>query len=221
MLLKAQIFRILPYPAMVYSVALIWVLAIVVRAFETVQDAAIIARNLVDLSPNSIGTMATVYPLDHPTLAGQPFGLQEYYASCFGNGSLTLLVLPISLHSQNILHSPTHSASLTISSRHPAASHARVSLIGNVTVFQDWDNVPEEETIKDCYLAQHPDANRWLPNDEEAAHIAYWARFDPKTIYFVGGFGGEHYIGYIPLEIYRNASAERGGAGRVLVKQQL
>jgi hypothetical protein len=44
-------------------------------------------------------------------------------------------------------------------------------LIGNVTVFQDWDNVPEEETIKDCYLAQHPDANRWLPNDEEAAHI--------------------------------------------------
>ena len=36
-----------------------------------------------------------------------------------------------------------------------------------------------------------------------------------------GPFCSEHYIGYIPLEIYRNASAERGGAGRVLVKQQL
>ena len=136
--------------------------------------------------------MATVYPLDHPSMAGtcnslqdyahlvrilrlpfpgQPFGLQEYYASCFSNGSLTLLVLPISRHSQNILHSPVHFASITISSQIPAASHARVSLIGNVTVFQDLGNVPEEETIKACYLAQHPDASRWLPADDEAAHV--------------------------------------------------
>jgi hypothetical protein len=135
--------------------------------------------------------MATVYPLDHPNMAGacislqgyahqkilrlpfpgQPFGLQEYYASCFSNGSLTLLVLPISRHSQNILHSPVHFASITISSQRPAASHARVSLIGNVTVFQDLGNVPEEEAIKACYLAQHPDASRWLPDDDEAAHI--------------------------------------------------
>lgn len=43
--------------------------------------------------------------------------------------------------------------------------------MGNVTIFQDWDNVPEEEEIKACYLAQHPDARRWLPDDEDAAHI--------------------------------------------------
>jgi len=104
-------------------------------------------------------------------LPGQPFGLQEYYASCFNNGSLTLLVLPISRHSQNILHSPGHSASITISSQQPAANHARVSLLGNVTVYQDWDNVPEEEAIKACYLGRHPDASRWLPDDEDAAHI--------------------------------------------------
>jgi len=190
-----------------------------VIAYETVQDAAIISRHMVQRSPNSIGTMATVYPPDHPTMAGQPFGLQEYYASCFSNGSLTLLVLPISRHTQNILHSPMHSASITISSQHPAASHARVSLLGIVTVHQDWNNVPEEEAIKACYLGRHPDASRWLPNDEDAAHIAYWARFDPHSIYFVGGFGDEHYIGYIPLEIYQNASAAMGVAGRVLIEQ--
>lgn len=43
--------------------------------------------------------------------------------------------------------------------------------MGNVTVFRDWDNVPDEEVIKSCYLEQHPDARRWLPHDDKAAHI--------------------------------------------------
>lgn len=43
--------------------------------------------------------------------------------------------------------------------------------MGNVTVFRDWDNVPEEEYVRACYLSQHPDAIRWLPNDDDAAHI--------------------------------------------------
>jgi hypothetical protein len=29
-----------------------------------------ISRNMVDLSPNFIGTMATVYPSNHPSMAG-------------------------------------------------------------------------------------------------------------------------------------------------------
>ena len=43
-------------------------------------------------------------------------------------------------------------------------------------------------------------------------------------MYFVGGFGDEHYIGYIPLELYQRAgsadAANFGVAGRVLVDQQ-
>ena len=38
------------------------------RCNET-QHSATIARGLVDSSPG-IGTMATIYPSDHPTLAG-------------------------------------------------------------------------------------------------------------------------------------------------------
>jgi hypothetical protein len=116
-------------------------------------------------SPNELSTKSVC------GTPGQPFGLQEYYASCFSNGLLTLLVLLICRHSQNILHSPTHSASLTISSQHPAANHAHISLIGKVTVFQDWDNVPDEWAIKTCYLAQHLDSSWWLPNNNKAAHI--------------------------------------------------
>jgi hypothetical protein len=63
-------------------------------AEETVQDAgmsvawrestkfqfalliASIARRLVDLSTNSIGTMATIYSADHPTLSGKYHDIQ-------------------------------------------------------------------------------------------------------------------------------------------------
>ncbi|KAF8650399.1 hypothetical protein AX16_005207 [Volvariella volvacea WC 439] len=125
---------------------------------------------------------------------GQPFSMQEYYArlvcrsarsfrwppqrslmicesSCHKNGSLTLLFLPISRHSRNIQRSPNHHASLSITSEIPAAAHARVSLIGNVIVYQDARTMPNVDDIKRCYLEKHPDARWWLPDDERAAHL--------------------------------------------------
>ncbi|KAI1794146.1 pyridoxamine 5'-phosphate oxidase-domain-containing protein [Ganoderma leucocontextum] len=168
--------------------------------------------------------MATTYPAGHATLAGEPFSLQEYYASCHANGSLTLLFLPISRHSQNILLSPTHAASISIWSDPPAANRKRVSLIGTVTLFPVLEETPELAAIQACYVAQHPDARWWLPGPREP-HIAYWTRFDPHSVYYVGGFGSEHFIGYIPLDMYQTANstaetaAEFGVAGRVLVTQ--
>ncbi|KAJ8696364.1 hypothetical protein PTI98_006241 [Pleurotus ostreatus] len=138
---------------------------------ETVWDAAAIARRLVDNSTNSIGVMATVFPPDHSSSPAQPFAMQEYYASCHTNGSLTLLFLPISRHSQNILHSNHHAASLSVSSALPAARSPRVSLIGNVTVYANTTVVPDRNAIQSCYLARHPDARWWLPDDDDAAHI--------------------------------------------------
>ena len=45
-----------------------------------------------------------------------------------------------------------------------------------------------------------------------------------QSVYYVGGFGSEHFIGYIPLDVYQNASladhaAELGVGGRLLVTQ--
>ncbi|KAG7446315.1 uncharacterized protein BT62DRAFT_919647 [Guyanagaster necrorhizus] len=59
--------------------------------------------------------------------------------------------------------------------------------------------------IKNYYLERHPDAKRWLLGDDEGAHLSYWARFDPESVYFVGGFGGRHYTGFIPMDLYQNA----------------
>lgn len=91
--------------------------------------------------------------------------------SCHHNGSLTLLFLPISRHSKNILQSANRSASLSVTSPHPAARNPRVSLIGSVTVFQDVANTPDEDEIASCYLKRHPDAVHWLPKDKRQPHI--------------------------------------------------
>ncbi|KAI0038783.1 hypothetical protein FA95DRAFT_1505060 [Auriscalpium vulgare] len=151
--------------------------------------------------------MATIYPADHPTLAGAPYAMQEYYANCHANGSLTLILLPISRHAQNILHHPAHSASLSVSSDPPDAARARVALMGDVTLLPD----AAATDVKACYLAEHPDAVEWLPGDDDGAHVAYWARFDPHMVYFVGGFGDEHFIGYIPLPLYQASGSSTLG----------
>lgn len=78
--------------------------------------------------------------------------------------------MPISRHTRNILHSPSHSASLTVWSSPPGASRARVSLIGNVTFLES--SFAVDSGIQDCYLAKHPDAKWWLPDDPDGAHEA-------------------------------------------------
>ncbi|TDL26159.1 hypothetical protein BD410DRAFT_784208 [Rickenella mellea] len=196
-----------------YWLALAWSTSLT-SAFETVEDAASIARTL--MTSTGVGTMATLYPNDHPYLAGEPFALQEYYSSCHTNGSLTLIFMPISRHSQNILHSRNHSASITVWSSPPAASQARVSLMGKVHVFPD--GTGGENSIRECYIKSHPDAKRWLPDNEHGPHTALWARFDPHTIYFVGGFGDEHYIGSIPLPLYQETNPTISVTGRLNVQ---
>lgn len=75
--------------------------------------------------------------------------------------------MPISRHTQNIFKSPTHSATISVSSVHPAASRARVALMGNVTVFREIENTPELEAIQSCYIEKHPDARHWVPGPRE------------------------------------------------------
>ncbi|KAF8315813.1 hypothetical protein DL93DRAFT_2096485 [Clavulina sp. PMI_390] len=95
----------------------------------------------------------------------------------------------------------------------------RVSLMGNLTLLSDdWMHVrgthsgdPSEnqdgddsDELAECYLSYHPDSKWWIPG-RGAFHDVAWARFDPEAVYYVGGFGGTHYIGYIPLDLYQKS----------------
>ncbi|KZT50858.1 hypothetical protein CALCODRAFT_504244 [Calocera cornea HHB12733] len=93
---------------------------------------------------------------------------------CHANGSLTLLFLPLAQNNRNILASPGHSATLTVRVADAddrggrwdsPAARGRVALIGNVTVLGENGAAGG---VEECYVAQHPDAQGWLPGREDA-----------------------------------------------------
>ncbi|KZS98441.1 hypothetical protein SISNIDRAFT_143529 [Sistotremastrum niveocremeum HHB9708] len=159
-----------------------------------------LARASVLLRRSSRPTIQSLRPPD------RPFSLPEYYASCFTNGSLALLLFPISRTAQNIQRSSNHSATFTMWADPPASSRARVALIGSVTPVPTGSY--EQDGIDRCFVKRHPDARGWVPDAKHAPHLSYWARFDPEEVYYVGGFGSEHFIGTIPLDLYQKSGIE-------------
>ena len=102
--------------------------------------------------------------------AGQAFGLMEYYAPCFTNGSLAILFFGISRNGRNILASSNHSATFSVQSppSYSAATKPRVALMGEVTPLpRDFEHSDEFRT---CYLKSHPDASWWVPGNKAGVH---------------------------------------------------
>ncbi|KAF9896671.1 hypothetical protein BX616_006981, partial [Lobosporangium transversale] len=54
-----------------------------------------------------------------------------------------------------------------------------------------------------CFLKQHPEAKWWLPN--RGFHDFKWYHLEIEEIYYIGGFGGIHYIGWIDVDTYYEA----------------
>lgn len=90
-------------------------------------------------------------------------------SSCYQNGSLALVFLPISQNSRNIVKSPTHAASMTVATTPAAAANSRVALLGTVDVFYEIDSGTAAE-LAQCYTESHPDAAVWLPGVPNAPH---------------------------------------------------
>ncbi len=60
----------------------------------------------------------------------------------------------------------------------------------------------------ECFGAQHPDARWWMPGNG-GFHDFKWYSLEVEQVYYVGGFGGAHYIGWIDKQTYLGASARR------------
>lgn len=57
-----------------------------------------------------------------------------------------------------------------------------------------------------CFTSKHRDAKWWLPGN--VIHHSEWARLVVTGVYWIGGFGDRAYIGWIPLEEWRNVTKE-------------
>jgi hypothetical protein len=174
----------------------------------TVREAAKNARQLV--RSETIGTLSSIFPsAAGADLAGEPIGLMDYFADCSGTGDPSLIAMNIATSFRNVL--PTNaSISLSVRKHTPShmfspAAHPRVALIGKL-VIEDAD--AEKKRIEGCFTKRHPDAKWWVPGGK--VHGGFWVRLEVERIYWVGGFGGVAYIGWIPKELYHAVELEEG-----------
>ncbi|CAI2169647.1 18759_t:CDS:10 [Funneliformis geosporum] len=184
--------------------------------YEDETDAAVISRTLV--KEFGVGTLVTIMN-DHEDddVRGYPFGLLDYFSDdCPSTGNPLLL---LSDYQKNIKNARSNEwkASLMIrklskdDTFFPVAE-PRINLFGHL------ERVPDDEVAdaQKCFLAKHPRARFWIPG---VGHEFYFYRFIVHNIYFVGGFGNKHYIGYINNELYHKVKPQSTHrCGRILEK---
>lgn len=87
-----------------------------------------------------------------------------------------------------------------------AANLPRFSLLGYL------ERIPIDSSSSDgkaaalqsCFLKYHPDARYWLPGNR--IHESEWVRLVVTQVYWIGGFGDRAYIGWIPVEEWKNVT---------------
>lgn len=110
---------------------------------------------------------------------------------------------------RNILQAPHHNATFSImdqsaerkSGRLGATDRNRLALFGHVERLTDQNDIDEAAKVFGHY---HKDAKAYYPGN--GPHYAFWARFNVDRVYWLGGFGDTHYIGWLPLDLYTTST---------------
>ncbi|EOD45012.1 putative fmn-binding split barrel-related protein [Neofusicoccum parvum UCRNP2] len=179
----------------------------------TVHESAVMARRILHL--NGLGTLSTIFPgasaqENRPSgVAGTPIGLVDYIADCeHSTGNPTILAIDIATSFKNVAAGSNISLGLnwvppTGQVRSPA-SLPRYSLQGYLEPLSAQDLV--QHAIPACFAKYHPDSVAWYPGSP--IHSSHWVRFVVQDVYWIGGFGDRAYIGWIPVEEWRNVTRQ-------------
>jgi hypothetical protein len=186
-------------------------------------ESAVMARRILHLT--TLGTLSTVFPTPKslenrpPGLQGMAIGLMEYISDCETTGNPTLLSVDVATSFKNAAAGSNISLSVQwtppyLPRSNPyhkptplpysAANLPRFSLIGYLEKV-DEDSV-EELPLVECFTHVHPDARLWIPGNK--VHHSEWVRMVVQEVYWIGGFGDRNYIGWIPVEEWRNVTKE-------------
>lgn len=170
------------------------------------RDAAIQeARNFV--YANGFGTLSTVNQADFE-FSAYPAGQVEYYCDS-GDSDASLLMIRVDMSSafRNIhLGSPS---SFSIRTGDKPNCQTPIELAANHRIILYGEFTDCEPTFAEIqrFFAMHPDARAWRPGSI-GFHQTFWTKFVVSGIYYIGGFGGEHYIGKLPVDKYKDAVPE-------------
>ncbi|KAK4187314.1 pyridoxamine 5'-phosphate oxidase-domain-containing protein [Podospora australis] len=88
------------------------------------------------------------------------------------------------------------------------AALPRFSLLGYIEPIKGGDDRSTEigSRLATCFTQSHPDAKWWLPGNR--IHESHFVRLVVEQVYWIGGFGDRAYIGWIPVEEWRNVTRE-------------
>ncbi|KAI1417398.1 pyridoxamine 5'-phosphate oxidase-domain-containing protein [Hypoxylon sp. FL1857] len=196
----------------------------------TSYESAVLGRRILALTP--LGTLATVFPdssrgRQPDGLGGMPLGLLEYVADCEEDGNPTFLAIKIETTFKNVQGGSNISLAQQWTPPYPPDKRIKSS-------FFDWlfgrehsskDRVPysavnlprysllgyiekidpaSTKALSSCFVDTHPDAKYWLPGNQ--IHESEFVRLVVTQIYWIGGFGDRAYIGWIPVEEWKNVT---------------
>ncbi|EPQ26957.1 uncharacterized protein PFL1_05592 [Pseudozyma flocculosa PF-1] len=83
-------------------------------------------------------------------------------------------------------------------------SKGRATFFGHFELLDETSTAPgtDRDDLSRCFLSHHRDASHWAPGAKESPHVPFWARFVVGRIYWVGGFGDEHFIGWLSRDLW-------------------
>ncbi|KUJ23431.1 uncharacterized protein LY89DRAFT_635727 [Mollisia scopiformis] len=168
-------------------------------------------------------------------LGGLPIGLTDYISDCEGTGDPTILAINIATSFKNAAAGSNISVSLQWVPPYPpksrigsftlpslfswfekadedkkgalpfsAANLPRFSLLGYLEKIDE--GVIHNLELAKCFVSTHKDAKFWLPGNP--IHTSEWVRLVVQDVYWIGGFGDRAYIGWIPVEEWRNVTTK-------------
>ncbi|KAI1648745.1 pyridoxamine 5'-phosphate oxidase-domain-containing protein [Daldinia loculata] len=196
----------------------------------TSYESAVLGRRILALTP--LGTLATVFPdssrgRQPDGLGGVPLGLMEYVADCEEEGNPTILAIKIGTTFRNVDSGSNISLAQEWTPPYPpdkrikstffdwlfgrdadtkdrvpysAVNLPRYSLLGYIEKIDSAD----AKALSSCFVDTHPDSKYWLPGNE--IHESEFVRLVVTQIYWIGGFGDRAYIGWIPVDEWKNVT---------------
>ncbi|TVY52716.1 hypothetical protein LCER1_G005413 [Lachnellula cervina] len=189
----------------------------------TTYESAVQARRVLNLTP--IGTLSTVFPSPSTLeqrpdgLAGVPIGLMDYFADCESSGDPTVLAVNIATSFKNVAAGSNISLSVQWTPPYPSkgwigsfgskkalpyssANLPRFALLGYLEKIEDEE--VQAKGLQKCFTKVHPDSKWWQPGNP--IHESGWVRLVVQNVYWIGGFGDRAYIGWIPIDEWRNVT---------------
>ncbi|KAJ9060364.1 hypothetical protein DSO57_1031595 [Entomophthora muscae] len=154
-------------------------------------------------------------------LEGYPFSLFDYYVDLPQYPGVPIFFISkLQKCVKNIKHDPRASFTIQSSpqfmckfmgtSKSTPMESGRVSLVGKVVPI---DQEKEPELVIACrneFVKIHPDSKKWMGMNDFSFY-----RFEVDKIYWVGGFGNIHYIGWIHSKLYSGVGEEKLPAPRI------